>query len=307
MAARYERGLFDPEAPRGRRPRSTTPSGRSPVTAACRRASPPRRPRWPATRSSATWSCCGTTTTSPSRATRRPPSPRTSLKRYEAYGWHVQRVEPAAERRPRPGTRLYDGARRPRRRRPTRPSFIAMRSIIAWPAPNAQNTEAAHGSALGDDEVAATKRVLGFDPEQTFEVADEVLAHTRAGARPRPSRPRAEWEKQLAGVAHRQPGARRRVRPDRRGRAARGLGGRSSRSSRRARASPPVPRPARCSRRSARSSPSCGAAPPTSPARTTPRSTRRRRSSRRATRCRRPTRTAARSTSASASTPWPRR
>ena len=60
-----------------------------------------------------------------------------------------------------------------------RPSFIAMRSIIAWPAPNAQNTEAAHGSALGDDEVAATKRVLGFDPEQSFEVSDEVIAHTR--------------------------------------------------------------------------------------------------------------------------------
>ncbi len=53
MAARYERGLFDPEA-RGASPRSTTSSTASPVTAACRRASPPRRPRWPATRSSAT-------------------------------------------------------------------------------------------------------------------------------------------------------------------------------------------------------------------------------------------------------------
>ena len=157
-----------------------------------------------------------------------------------------------------------------------RPSIIAMRSIIAWPAPNAQNTEAAHGSALGADEVAATKRVLGFDPEQTFEVADEVLAHTRkaldrgrrgarrlgqavrrSGATANPERA-AEFDRIVAGEL-----------PD-------GLGGRSSRSSRRARASPPVPPPARCSRRSARSSPSCGAARPTSPARTTRPSTRRR-------------------------------
>lgn len=72
-----------------------------------------------------------------------------------------------------------------------------MRSIIAWPAPNAQNTEASHGSALGDEEIAATKRVLGFDPEQTFEVTDEVITHTRAlGDRGREAR--AAWEKSLA-------------------------------------------------------------------------------------------------------------
>ena len=105
-----------------------------------------------------------------------------------------------------------------------RPSFIAMRSIIAWPAPNAQNTEAAHGSALGDDEVAATKRVLGFDPEKTFEVADEVLAHTRE-ALDRGREAHGRVGEAARRVAHRQPGARRGVRPDRRGRAARGLGG----------------------------------------------------------------------------------
>jgi transketolase len=69
-----------------------------------------------------------------------------------------------------------------------------MRSIIAWPAPNAQNTEAAHGSALGEDEVAATKRVLGFDPEKHFEVADEVIEHTRK-ALERGRQAKAEWEK----------------------------------------------------------------------------------------------------------------
>ena len=72
-----------------------------------------------------------------------------------------------------------------------------MRTIIAWPAPNAQNTEASHGSALGDDEVAATKRVLGFDPEQSFEVADEVLAHSRQ-ALDRGAEAHAAWDKRLA-------------------------------------------------------------------------------------------------------------
>ncbi|MFF9500321.1 transketolase [Streptomyces sp. NPDC014656] len=118
-----------------------------------------------------------------------------TLKRYEAYGWHVQRVEPQENGDLDPAG-LY-AAIRAAEAETGRPSFIAMRSIIAWPAPNAQNTEAAHGSALGDEEVAATKRVLGFDPEQSFEVADEVIGHTRElGARG--AEARAAWEKQLA-------------------------------------------------------------------------------------------------------------
>lgn len=118
-----------------------------------------------------------------------------TLKRYEAYGWHVQRVAPKADGDLDPAGlyRAVEAAKAVT----DRPSFIAMRSIIAWPAPNAQNTEAAHGSALGDDEVAATKRVLGFDPEQSFEVADEVLAHTRQ-ALDRGREARAAWEKAFA-------------------------------------------------------------------------------------------------------------
>ncbi|MEV8071192.1 transketolase [Streptomyces sp. NPDC085995] len=115
-----------------------------------------------------------------------------TVKRYEAYGWHVQRVEPKADGDLDPAA-IY-AAIQEAKAVTDRPSFIAMRSIIAWPAPNAQNTEAAHGSALGDEEVAATKRVLGFDPEKTFEVADEVLAHTR-GALERGRAARDEWEK----------------------------------------------------------------------------------------------------------------
>lgn len=118
-----------------------------------------------------------------------------TMKRYEAYGWHVQRVEPKENGDLDPAA-LYK-AILAAKAETERPSFIAMRSIIAWPAPNAQNTEAAHGSALGDEEVAATKRVLGFDPEQNFEVADEVLAHTRA-AHDRGTDAKATWEKSFA-------------------------------------------------------------------------------------------------------------
>ncbi|MBO0913896.1 transketolase [Streptomyces laculatispora] len=118
-----------------------------------------------------------------------------TLKRYEAYGWHVQRVAqlPSGDLDP---AGLYE-ALQAAKAETTRPSFIAARSIIAWPAPNAQNTGAAHGSALGADEVAATKKVLGFDPEKSFQVADEVIAHTRE-ALDRGRETKAEWEKAFA-------------------------------------------------------------------------------------------------------------
>ncbi|WP_329199744.1 transketolase [Streptomyces sp. NBC_01435] len=118
-----------------------------------------------------------------------------TLKRYEAYGWHVQRVEqlPNGDLDPAGLYRALQAAKA----ETGRPSFIAARSIIAWPAPHAQNTEAAHGSALGDEEVAATKRVLGFDPEKSFEVADEVIAHTRE-ALDRGREAKGEWEKSFA-------------------------------------------------------------------------------------------------------------
>ncbi|RFU19380.1 transketolase [Geodermatophilus marinus] len=95
-------------------------------------------------------------------------------KRYEAYGWHVQHVDDGED------LAAVDAAFAAAKAETGRPSIIVLRTIIAWPAPNKQNTGAAHGSALGDDEVRATKEVLGFDPERTFEVDDEVLAHARS-------------------------------------------------------------------------------------------------------------------------------
>jgi transketolase len=102
-------------------------------------------------------------------------------KRYESYGWHVQVVDWTNG-----GTaykedvhELY-AAIRAAEEVTDRPSIIVLDTIIAWPAPNAQGTEKAHGSALGAAEVAATKIVMGFDPDQHFEVSAEVLAHTRS-------------------------------------------------------------------------------------------------------------------------------
>jgi transketolase len=107
-------------------------------------------------------------------------------KRFEAYGWHVQTVDWTKDGDRTDGKHYHEDvpalwrALDKAEAETARPSLIVLRTIIAWPAPDAQNTGAAHGSALGDDEVAATKKVLGFDPDKTFEVSDEVLSHTRS-------------------------------------------------------------------------------------------------------------------------------
>jgi len=101
------------------------------------------------------------------------------LKRYEAYGWHTQAVEFTTPNGYVEDVEALHKAILAAEAETGRPSIIRLRTIIAWPAPKAQNTGKAHGSALGEEEVAATKRVLGFDPEQHFEIADEVLEHAR--------------------------------------------------------------------------------------------------------------------------------
>jgi transketolase len=115
-------------------------------------------------------------------------------KRYEAYGWHVQHVDWTNG-----GTKyvedvpaLYEAIEKARAVT-DRPSFIVLHTIIAWPAPDAQNTGEAHGSALGEAEVAATKKVLGFDPDQTFEIPPGVLEHTRQAVA-RGEQAQAAWQ-----------------------------------------------------------------------------------------------------------------
>jgi transketolase len=93
--------------------------------------------------------------------------------RYEAYGWHVQHVEGGEN------VVAIEEAIAEAKAVTDKPSFISVRTIIGYPAPKLMNTGKAHGSALGDDEVAAVKKILGFDPDKKFEVRDEVIAHTR--------------------------------------------------------------------------------------------------------------------------------
>jgi transketolase len=100
--------------------------------------------------------------------------------RYEAYGWHVQRVNWLnADGTYKEDVAALDEAIRAAQAVTDRPSFIALRTIIGWPAPTKQGTGKAHGSALGAEEVAATKKILGLDPTQSFVLPKDVLAHAR--------------------------------------------------------------------------------------------------------------------------------
>ena len=113
------------------------------------------------------------------------------LARYAAYGWHTQRVNDAED------VGALAAAFQAARDEIERPSIIAARSIIAYPAPHAQNTGKAHGSALGADEVAATKEALGLDPTKSFFVPEDVLAHARQVV-DRGRDLHAEWDERFA-------------------------------------------------------------------------------------------------------------
>jgi len=113
--------------------------------------------------------------------------------RYEAYGWHVQRVSWRHAEGYQENIEPLADALILARDNTVQPSLISLRTIIGWPAPTKQNTGEAHGSALGAEEVAATKRILGFDPDVSFPAEEDVVAHARQVA-DRGKRERAEWE-----------------------------------------------------------------------------------------------------------------
>ena len=112
--------------------------------------------------------------------------------RFEAYGWHVNNLGDAAE-----DVAALEGALTEAAAQNDRPSLIIIRSHIAFPAPNAMDTPGAHGAITDETEIAAAKELMGFDPELTFDVADDVLSAYREAGR-RGSDLRAAWQERVA-------------------------------------------------------------------------------------------------------------
>jgi transketolase len=122
--------------------------------------------------------------------------------RFKAYGWNV--VEVSALANGDVDQPALEKAMLAVAKEKTKPSLIRLKTVIAWPAPNAQGTAESHGSALGADEVAATKIALGLDPEKSFHVPDSVLKHTRKVIE-RGAAKRAIWNDELAAWAKANP------------------------------------------------------------------------------------------------------
>lgn len=118
--------------------------------------------------------------------------------RYRAYGWHVQEVEGGEN------VVGIEEAIANAKAETGRPSFIQLRTIIGYPAPKLMNTGKAHGAALGDEEIAAVKKILGFDPDKTFEVRDDVITHTR-GLVTRGKEAHDKWQPEFEAWAQREP------------------------------------------------------------------------------------------------------
>ncbi|MEV5050398.1 transketolase [Arthrobacter sp. LAR12-1-1.1] len=115
------------------------------------------------------------------------------LARYEAYGWHTQRVDWTRTGEYVEDVQELHAALLAAKAETGKPSIISLRTIIGYPAPKKQNTGKIHGSALGAEEVAALKKVLGFDPERAFQVDEDVLAHARA-VQDRGAAARTDWQ-----------------------------------------------------------------------------------------------------------------
>jgi transketolase len=112
-----------------------------------------------------------------------------TAKRFEGYGWHVQRIADGND------LRALDSAITTAKRVTDRPSLIIVRTHIAWGSPNKQDTAEAHGAPLGVDEVRATKQNLGWPSVEPFYVPDDALQHWRRAA-DRGARLEADWKKQ---------------------------------------------------------------------------------------------------------------
>ncbi|AWB89230.1 transketolase [Salinibacterium hongtaonis] len=116
--------------------------------------------------------------------------------RYESYGWQVLTVDWKKTGEYHEDIAELNAAIESAKATTTKPTLIVLRTIIGWPAPTKKNTGKIHGSALGADELAATKTILGFDPEKTFDVEPEVIEHTRRAIE-RGHEARAAWDTQF--------------------------------------------------------------------------------------------------------------
>jgi transketolase len=116
--------------------------------------------------------------------------------RFKALGWHVQTVDFKAGGEYHEDVESLYAAIEAAKAETDRPSLVVLKTIIGWPSPKLQNTGKIHGSAMGDEEVAGLKKALGFDPDKTFDVDPEVLAHTREAV-DRGKAAHAEWNEQL--------------------------------------------------------------------------------------------------------------
>ena len=114
--------------------------------------------------------------------------------RYAAYGWHVEEV--AASDDGSVDIKALDAAIEKAKKETTKPSLIRLHTVIAWPAPKAQGTSKSHGSALGDEEIAATKIALGLNPDEKFAMPADLLAHARKVVE-RGAKAHADWNVEL--------------------------------------------------------------------------------------------------------------
>ena len=115
--------------------------------------------------------------------------------RYRAYGWHVQEVSALVDGNV--DLESLDKAMLAAKAELTKPSLIRMHSTIAWPAPKLRGTAKSHGSALGDEEIAATKKELGLNPEEKFAMPADVFAHVRS-VKERGAALHKEWDGKFA-------------------------------------------------------------------------------------------------------------
>ena len=116
--------------------------------------------------------------------------------RYRAYGWQTHEVDWRRNGNYHEDVAALYEAIEKAKANTDQPTLITLRTIIGWPSPSKQNTGKIHGSKLGGEELAGLKQALGFDPQQTFEVSEEVISHTRS-LFTRSAVARSQWEQQF--------------------------------------------------------------------------------------------------------------